>query len=203
MTMHMRPPAPGADPRGLTTKQRYFAGPRGVYRRFVKRSLDITLVLIAFIPVTLVLLVFGALIALDGKSPLYLQNRIGRNGKVFRMWKLRSMVHNADAQLEAYLASNPEARDEWDRTQKLRKDPRITAIGAFIRKTSLDELPQLVNVLKGDMSLVGPRPMMLDQKAIYPGTAYYAMRPGITGMWQTSVRNESSFSERAIFDARY
>ena len=113
------------------------------------------------------------------------------------------MVSNADALLEQHLACDPAAREEWNRTQKLRHDPRITPIGRMIRKSSLDELPQLWNVLVGDMSLVGPRPMMVDQQEIYPGTAYYALRPGITGFWQTSVRNESSFAERAGFDAAY
>lgn len=119
------------------------------------------------------------------------------------MWKLRSIVPNAEAQLQSYLDKNPEARAEWDRTQKLRFDPRITPIGRIIRKTSLDELPQLWNVLRGDMSLVGPRPMMVCQKPLYYVSAYYALRPGITGFWQTSVRNESSFAERARFDADY
>ena len=157
----------------------------------------------AALPVLIILMVLAALISLDGGSPIYLQKRVGRSGRVFHMWKLRSMVMNADALLEQHLARDPALRREWNHTQKLRHDPRIPRIGRIIRKTSLDELPQLWNVLRGDMSLVGPRPMMVDQRALYPGTAYYAMRPGITGIWQTSVRNESSFSERAIFDARY
>lgn len=201
--MHMPPPATGAELLADSTPQIVRPSPRGVYRRFAKRALDVTLVVISALPVTVLLLFLSALIALDGRSPLYFQKRVGRNGRIFKMWKLRSMVPDAEAQLESYLNANPDARAEWDLTQKLQYDPRITWIGAFIRKTSLDELPQLVNVLVGDMSLVGPRPMMVDQRTIYPGTAYYAMRPGITGMWQTSVRNESSFSERAIFDARY
>ncbi len=119
------------------------------------------------------------------------------------MWKLRSMVADADSLLEAHLAANPAARAEWDRSQKLRSDPRITVLGRIIRKTSLDELPQLWNVLRADMSLVGPRPMLPEQRILYPGTAYYALRPGITGFWQISVRNESSFAQRAKFDAAY
>ncbi|MDA7429450.1 sugar transferase [Primorskyibacter aestuariivivens] len=201
--MHAPPPTTGVELQRDVALQHGGHRSAGFYRNFAKRFLDVVLVLMSAIPVFIILSVLCAVIALDGRAPLYFQKRIGRNGRVFHMWKLRSMVPNADAQLEAYLAENPEARAEWDRTQKLRNDPRITKIGAFIRKTSLDELPQLVNVLKGDMSLVGPRPMMVDQRTIYPGTAYYVMRPGITGMWQTSVRNESSFSERAIFDARY
>jgi lipopolysaccharide/colanic/teichoic acid biosynthesis glycosyltransferase len=176
---------------------------RGTYRHVVKPALDIVLVLIAAIPVLLVLIPIMALIALDGASPVYVQDRIGRNGRVFRMFKLRTMVANADTALEVCLAADPAARAEWDRTQKLRHDPRVTRIGAILRKTSIDELPQLWNVLRGDMSIVGPRPMMCGQQAIYPGTEYYAMRPGITGLWQVSVRNQSSFSERAAFDRAY
>jgi len=119
------------------------------------------------------------------------------------MVKLRSMVAGADEILEAYLERNPDARAEWNRAQKLRYDPRITGFGAFIRKTSLDELPQLFNVLKGDMSIVGPRPMMMEQQELYPGAAYYQLRPGITGFWQVSERNETSFSERAYYDTAY
>lgn len=113
------------------------------------------------------------------------------------------MIVNADAQLETYLASDPTARAEWDSTQKLKVDPRITRFGRILRKSSLDELPQLWNVLKGDMSLVGPRPMMPCQRDLYPGSAYYRLRPGITGPWQVSRRNESTFADRARFDTDY
>ncbi len=113
------------------------------------------------------------------------------------------MVSDADARLAEYLANDPQAKAEWDHAQKLKNDPRITRIGSFLRKTSLDELPQLWNVLKGDMSLVGPRPMMPRQQVLYPGTAYYALRPGITGTWQISDRNQCSFAARAEFDADY
>lgn len=203
MTLHMR----SADAAQVSTDDvlapKLPLQERGVYRQFAKRAFDIGVVLLALVPVLLVLAPLCLLIMRDGKSPIYQQMRIGRNGRVFRMWKLRSMVHDADARFEAYLAENPLARAEWDHSQKLRNDPRITPIGSFIRKTSLDELPQLLNVLVGDMSLVGPRPMMVDQRELYPGTAYFAMRPGITGIWQTSERNDTSFSERAIYDARY
>lgn len=175
----------------------------GVYRRWFKRVLDIAIVLVASLPVLAVVLPLALLIALDGGSPFYVQERVGLHGRVFRMWKLRSMVRDADARLTTFLDGNPAARAEWDAYQKLRRDPRITSIGQIIRRTSLDELPQLWNVLTGDMSIVGPRPMMPSQRAIYPGTEYYDMRPGITGFWQISVRNESNFAERAQFDRRY
>jgi exopolysaccharide production protein ExoY len=139
----------------------------------------------------------------ERKTPFYSQMRVGRGGKVFRLWKLRTMVVDADARLEAYLAANPQARAEWDATQKLKNDPRITALGAFLRKTSLDELPQLFNVVLGDMSIVGPRPIMVNQRALYAGNAYYKLRPGLTGLWQVSRRNEGTFADRVRFDDAY
>ncbi|MDQ2089360.1 sugar transferase [Marimonas arenosa] len=174
-----------------------------LYRNGVKRALDIVVVLLAAAPALALLVPLMAITALDGRSPLYVQKRLGRHGRVFRMVKLRSMVDGADEILEAHLARHPEARAEWDRTQKLKKDPRITPFGALIRKTSLDELPQLFNVLKGDMSIVGPRPMMVEQRELYPGAAYFELRPGITGFWQVSERNETSFAERARYDSAY
>ncbi|MEM1159314.1 MAG: sugar transferase [Pseudomonadota bacterium] len=176
---------------------------RSFYNQIAKRWLDIMLVLVA-VPIVLpVVAVMALLVALDGHNPFYSQMRIGRGGRAFRIWKMRSMVPNADQALEAYLAENPDARAEWDATQKLREDPRITRIGAVLRKCSLDELPQLWNVLIGSMSLVGPRPMMPCQKELYPGHAYYALRPGITGPWQVSERNDSMFAGRAAFDDDY
>lgn len=174
-----------------------------LYDGLGKRLFDLAFVALIALPVVLVLAVLSILIAMDGHSPFYVQKRLGMHGKVFRMYKLRSMVPNADKVLQAYLDSNPEARAEWDRNQKLKKDPRVTWVGRLIRKTSLDELPQFLNVLKGDMSVVGPRPMMTDQRDLYPGTEYFEMRPGITGAWQTSVRNESSFAQRAEYDRDY
>ncbi len=175
----------------------------GVYRAYGKRLFDLCFVLLTGLPVLLVVAILSLIVMRDGASPFYTQNRVGRGGRVFRMWKLRSMVPNADKVLDAYLATNPEARAEWDRDQKLRHDPRITRFGRLIRATSMDELPQLWNVFTGDMSLVGPRPFMCSQRELYPGKDYYEMRPGITGYWQTSVRNETSFRQRASFDADY
>jgi len=175
----------------------------GLYRNVAKRGLDLVGVLLLAIPAIIILAIFAVIIALSGSLPFYSQKRIGKNDRVFRMWKLRSMVPNAEQRLEEYLAQNPEARAEWDRTQKLKNDPRITRIGHFIRKTSLDELPQLLNVYVGDMSLVGPRPMMCEQRDLYPGKAYYKLQPGITGFWQISERNETSFAERAYYDTSY
>jgi exopolysaccharide production protein ExoY len=176
---------------------------QGPYRRGLKRVFDLCAVLAAA-PVVVPLIGCMALaVALDGGRPFYTQARVGMGGRSFRMWKLRSMVRNADTLMEAHLATNPAARAEWDATQKLKDDPRITRLGRFLRRSSLDELPQLWNVATGDMSLVGPRPMMLCQREIYPGTAYYALRPGITGLWQTAGRNRTTFAARAEYDAEY
>ena len=141
------------------------------YINVLKRSLDVIAVLVSLPIVAPLILILAVLVSLKGGRPFYCQQRIGRNGEVFRMWKLRSMVVNADACLAEHLAANPEARREWEQMQKLKNDPRITPLGRFLRKTSLDELPQLFNVLNGTMSLVGPRPMMLYQQASPSGCA--------------------------------
>jgi len=177
--------------------------PRHPYRRIFKRLFDIVAVLAAAPFVIPLVCALALLIKLQGGRAFYSQPRVGRGGSHYTMWKLRSMTVDADTALATYLDANPEARAEWDSTQKLKNDPRITPFGRVLRKSSLDELPQLWNVLKGDMSLVGPRPMMPDQQDLYPGTAYYRLRPGITGMWQVSKRNQSSFADRARFDAQY
>ncbi len=179
------------------------AGHGEFYRHFAKRGLDLLLIVLA-LPVVLPLMaVLTVLAALDGGSPFYLQQRLGRDGKIFNMVKFRTMVPNAKQALESHLAGDPAARLEWDISQKLKNDPRITYFGRFMRRTSLDELPQLLNVLTGSMSLVGPRPMMVEQASSYPGSAYYKMRPGITGSWQVSERNDCGFAARAQFDESY
>lgn len=183
--------------------QDHFLKRPGLYRNLFKRALDVTAIIMAAPVVVPMIAVMAAVVASRGGAPFYTQMRVGRNGKPFRMWKLRSMVRDADARMDEYLEANPEARAEWDLTQKLREDPRITPMGRFLRRSSLDELPQLWNVFRGDMSLVGPRPMMLSQQNLYPGTAYYAMRPGITGYWQTAKRNRTTFEARADYDTDY
>lgn len=173
------------------------------YRDFGKPFFDSLVVLATSFLVVPLIVVLGALVALDGGSPFYKQKRVGRSGRIFTLWKLRTMVTDADTRLVAYLDANPSARVEWEKNQKLKDDPRVTPIGRLLRKTSLDELPQILNVALGDMSLVGPRPMMVDQESMYPGTSYFILRPGITGLWQISERNDSSFSDRAIYDNDY
>lgn len=173
------------------------------YRRYGKRVLDLTLV-IAFAPIVVVVVALLAMIvALDGSNPFYSQTRVGREGRLFRIWKLRTMVVDADQRLAQHLASDPQAALEWQATQKLRSDPRVTRAGQFLRRSSLDELPQLFNVLTGDMSLVGPRPMMPEQRSLYPGREYYRLAPGVTGLWQVSERNGTTFEARAGYDAAY
>lgn len=178
-------------------------GIQSVYSRHFKRLLDILLVGLLIPLVLPLVLALAIVIWRDGSSPFYSQLRIGRSGRSFRLWKLRSMVPDADQQLSGYLQKNPGARAEWDLTQKLKHDPRITSFGHFLRKSSLDELPQLFNVLIGDMSIVGPRPMLLEQAQLYPGADYYHLRPGVTGLWQISDRNDSTFAARANYDATY
>lgn len=177
--------------------------PDGVYRHGLKQIIDFALVMLAAPIVLPVVLIIALFVMRDGHSPFYWSERVGRNGRVFRMMKLRTMVHDADARLETFLASDKAAAAEWVTSQKLKHDPRITRFGRVLRKTSLDELPQLWNVLTGDMSLVGPRPMMPNQRKIYPGRAYYSLRPGVTGPWQVSDRNECGFAKRADFDLDY
>ncbi|MEM6305534.1 MAG: sugar transferase [Pseudomonadota bacterium] len=174
------------------------------YRTAGKRALDVALVVLS-LPFTLPIIALCALsLWLEGGAPFYTQKRVGRGGQSFDILKLRTMVRDADAVLARILREDPQMRAEWDSLQKLKNDPRITPVGRFLRATSLDELPQLLNVLKGDMSLVGPRPMMLDQKALYGDMrAYAALRPGITGLWQVGARNGNTFAYRNEIDAAY
>jgi Undecaprenyl-phosphate galactose phosphotransferase WbaP len=173
--------------------------------RIVKRAMDLVLVLLGSIVVLPVCAAIALAVRLTSPGPVfYGQTRVGFGGEKFTAWKFRSMVVNADQVLEDYLAADPQRRAEWDSYQKLKDDPRVTRIGRLIRKTSLDELPQLWNVLRGDMSLVGPRPMTVAQVKEYPTFHLYTrLRPGITGLWQINGRNSKTFQERAEFDAAY
>jgi Undecaprenyl-phosphate galactose phosphotransferase WbaP len=174
--------------------------------RLMKRLMDLMLIALVL---PLLLPVF-ALVAflIKRNSPgsiFYCQKRIGREGQSFYAWKFRTMVPHADAVLAEYLAANPEAKTEWQLDHKLRNDPRVTSIGRILRKTSLDELPQLWNVLRGEMSLVGPRPIVEAEISKYAEhfDLYAKVKPGITGMWQISGRNDTSYEERVELDAFY
>lgn len=175
--------------------------------RISKRIIDV--IGAVFGIVTLVPLTAGILIAkliTHDKGPIFFsQNRIGKDGKIFKMYKFRSMVVGADDILQDYLNSNIEAREEYKINKKLKKDPRVTRVGEFIRKTSIDEFPQFINVLKGEMSLVGPRPYL--PREIEDIGAYYpyitALKPGITGLWQVGGRSDVSFNDRLKLDLEY
>ncbi|MGD9919727.1 MAG: sugar transferase, partial [Paenirhodobacter sp.] len=176
------------------------------YARAGKRALDVLISLLLLPALVPVMLAIWLVIRRDGGAALFCQPRVGVNGRVFACYKFRTMVVDAERVLEEMIARDPEVAEEWHRFQKLRRDPRITAIGRVLRKTSLDELPQILNVLKGDMSLVGPRPFLPSQKAIYDaagGRAYYRLRPGITGLWQVFSRHDTTFASRVRFDEAY
>lgn len=172
-----------------------------------KRTMDILggiAGIILLVPITIILYIVN-LIEKDDGPLFYSQLRIGKNGKLFRMWKFRSMVVGADQKLEEYLKENPEAREEYKINKKLKNDPRITKIGNFIRKTSIDEIPQFINVLKGEMSLVGPRPYLPREKEDM-GSYYSCItqcKPGLTGYWQINGRSQVNFSERLNMDMVY
>ena len=173
--------------------------------RILKRTMDIvgSLAIITLLSPVLLYLYFS--VKKDGGNAIYGHPRIGRNGKTFKCLKFRSMVMNSKEVLDELLRTDPEARAEWEKDFKLKNDPRITKIGAFIRKTSLDELPQLFNVLKGEMSLVGPRPIVAEELDRYQDDVeYYLMaKPGMTGLWQVSGRNDVDYSTRVYFDSWY
>ena len=174
--------------------------------RTLKRAFDVVAVLVGGLAILPALLAVAAWIRLDSPGPaLYRQRRVGLGGRAFHVWKFRSMVRDADARLADLLARDPGARAEWDASQKLVDDPRITRVGRLLRRTSLDELPQLWNVLVGDMSLIGPRPIVDAEIAKY-GEAfelYTQVRPGMTGAWQVSGRSDTSYAYRVDLDAGY
>jgi exopolysaccharide production protein ExoY len=157
--------------------------------------------LVALAP--LMLFTMLAITMQDGRSPIFAHRRYGRGGRTFLCYKFRSMAADADARLARVLAHDPVARAEWSRDHKLRDDPRVTPVGRFIRKTSLDELPQLINVLRGDMSLVGPRPIVAAEVSRYGRhfRTYCSVRPGVTGIWQISGRNEVGYRRRVAMDS--
>lgn len=173
--------------------------------RILKRTMDIIGSLLILTALSPVLLVLYFMIKKDGGNAIYGHTRIGRNGKTFKCLKFRSMVVNSKEVLEELLANDPDAREEWEKDFKLKNDPRITKVGNFIRKTSLDELPQLFNVLKGEMSLVGPRPIVAEELERYQQNVdYYLMaKPGMTGLWQVSGRNNVDYETRVYFDSWY
>lgn len=152
------------------------------------------------------LLVISLLVlAIEGRQVFFGHTRIGQNGKPFQCWKFRTMMLDAEQRLEEALRDDPELREEWNATRKMKNDPRISRLGRFLRKTSLDELPQFWNVLKGEMSVVGPRPVVAEELAYYGIHArdYASVRPGLTGAWQVSGRSNTTYEERVALDVNY
>lgn len=171
-----------------------------------KRLIDLVMTLPVLIFISPLLITLAILIKLDDGGPvLFKQARLGRHGNTFSMLKFRTMRVGADALLEQYLKQNPDQRREWNKYQKLKADPRITRLGKFLRKSSLDELPQLLNILLGDMSVVGQRPILPVQREAFGGHIehYERARPGLTGLWQVSGRNALSFEDRARLGTLY
>jgi Undecaprenyl-phosphate galactose phosphotransferase WbaP len=183
-------------------KSLLMAGPRAT-----KRCLDLALATGALVFLGPLMLLIAALIKVESRGGLafYRQSRVGMGRGEFFVWKFRTMIPDAETVLAKYLAAHPELRDEWERDQKLKKDPRVTRIGRFLRKTSLDELPQLINVLRGEMSLVGPRPIVDGEIAKYGDSfgLYTQVIPGLTGLWQVSGRNLTTYQERIEMDTYY
>ena len=171
-----------------------------------KRVFDIVIASIALILLAPLILLFALLVRLqDGGTSFFAQSRYGLNGKTFRCYKLRSMSENADERLKTILTEDADLRSEWQSSQKLKKDPRVTPLGNLLRKSSIDELPQLWNVIKGDMSIVGPRPIIKNEIQKYGDNYrfYTAVRPGLTGLWQVEGRTDTTYQERVEMDVRY
>lgn len=174
--------------------------------RLAKRIFDLVATIGGGLLILPILITVAVLVGVDNKGRIiFAHRRVGRNGELFPCYKFQSMVPDAQERLEEYLAKNPDARKEWEESFKLTNDPRVTKLGAFLRKTSLDELPQLWNVLMGDMSLVGPRPIVTKEVERYGDyiREYYMVPPGITGMWQVNGRSDTTYEERVAMDTWY
>jgi Undecaprenyl-phosphate galactose phosphotransferase WbaP len=173
--------------------------------RAAKRLFDVVLASSALIALSVPMLVVAALVRLDGGPAIFGHGRVGEGGVLFKCLKFRSMRTDSDRQLAALLETDAGARAEWEATRKLKNDPRVTRLGAIIRKTGIDELPQLINVIRGEMSLVGPRPVTVSEMEQYGADAerYKRVRPGITGLWQVSGRNDTTYAQRVSLDAWY
>lgn len=178
---------------------------RSLYRSAGKRIFDITFATIGLIATAPILLLLVIVVWIEGGQPIFRHIRIGQGRRPFRCLKIRSMRRDAEERLVEILAADPQAAAEWAANQKLDADPRVTRIGSILRRSSLDELPQFLNVLRGEMSLVGPRPVTESEVERYGvfASSYAAVRPGLTGPWQVSGRNGISFAERVALDVDY
>lgn len=192
----------------LLAPSRFRPDRRTAFRRRdrAKRALDVTLAVVGlvFLVPALAVLALAMLVA-DGRPLVFAHTRVGRDGRPFRCLKFRTMCRDASERLDALLVSCPDSRREWEATRKLTRDPRVHRLGDLMRRSSLDEIPQLVNVLRGEMSLVGPRPITAEELPRYGEAAahYLSERPGITGLWQVSGRSDTSYDERVALDSRY
>ena len=181
-------------------------GDRNENRRFyhlIKRMIDVVLSLFGLVLISPFVVIIAILIKIDSKGPVFFKHhRIGKNGKPFSMYKFRTMKDGAEAMINDF---TPEQLEEWNENFKLKDDPRITRIGKFLRKTSLDELPQLVNILRGDMSIVGPRPIIEVELEEYGNDKdeFLSIRPGLTGWWASNGRSEISYPERCSYELYY
>jgi Undecaprenyl-phosphate galactose phosphotransferase WbaP len=173
--------------------------------RAAKVFFDLTAAALLVLLLLPLLLAIAMVVKLDGGPALYAHNRVGAGGRPFRCLKFRTMVMDADVRLQKLLHTDPAAAVEWATTQKLRNDPRVTKVGALLRKTSLDELPQLLNVLRLEMSLVGPRPIVEEEVFHYGSdiSYYLEVRPGLTGLWQVSGRSDTTYAQRKQLDSWY
>lgn len=187
---------------GLEVRQNLF---NGLYQS-IKRLIDLSVIIISAPAWIIAFAIIALLIRLNSRGPvIFRQKRIGKNGNPFMIWKFRTMVHNADQVLEEYLKEHADIREEWEKTQKIKNDPRVTSFGKFLRRFSLDELPQIFNVIKGEMSLVGPRPIVEEEIGYYKDHfhLYKKVKPGMAGLWQISGRNDTTYEQRVKLDEYY
>lgn len=200
-------PEPTSEPVSRVTSIQMHIGPQRLFQyRVLKRAMDVFLILLASPILLPVMLAITVAIRMTSPGPVFFSHRrIRKHGMFFSMWKFRTMHVDSQQLLDDYLAANPEAHYEWRTTHKLRNDPRITPLGRFLRRTSLDELPQIWNVLEGTMSLVGPRPIVAAEVEKYGRffADYCKVKPGLTGLWQVSGRSEVSYEERVQLDREY
>lgn len=195
-------------PTGVDKVEKEIKTNKKVLYKITKRAIDIIGAIIGIILLipTIILVYIARKILKEDQGPLfYKQLRYGKNGKIFRLYKFRSMCINADKKLKEYLDNNEDAKNEFEKTHKLQKDPRITTLGNFLRKTSLDELPQMINILKGEMSFVGPRPVISEEVEEYGVNKdkFLSVTPGLTGYWQVNGRSNTTYEERMLMELYY
>lgn len=195
-------------PTGVDKVEKEIKTNKKVLYKITKRAIDIIgaiIGIILLIPTTILIYIARKILKEDQGPLFYKQLRYGKNGKIFRLYKFRSMCINADKKLKEYLDNNEDAKNEFEKTHKLQKDPRITKLGNFLRKTSLDELPQMINILKGEMSFVGPRPVISEEVEEYGVNKdkFLSVTPGLTGYWQVNGRSNTTYEERMLMELYY